>query len=75
MTFTHDGNYPGDMCASTSHPGHKGLGDSQYKQWKIISDFYKWCKSQGVYLRVPDYYFSRCKSMWNWVPGKQLVIA
>ncbi len=57
LTFTHDGNYPGDICASTLHPGHENLGDSQYKQWKIITDFYKWCKSQGVYLRVPDYYY------------------
>lgn len=57
MTFAHDGSYPGDVCASALHPGHEGLGDSQYKQWKIITDFYKWCKSQGVYLRVPDYYY------------------
>ena len=57
MTFTHDGNYPGDICASEDHPGHVGLGDSQFNQWKIISDFYKWCKGQGIYLRVPDYYF------------------
>ncbi|MCY1722774.1 hypothetical protein OU798_20660 [Prolixibacteraceae bacterium Z1-6] len=56
-TFTHDGNYPGDVCASENHPGHEGLGDSQYKQWKKITDFYKWCKSQGIYLRVPDYYY------------------
>lgn len=56
-TFTHDGNYPGDICASTEHPGHDGLGDSQYRQWKKITDFYKWCKSQGVHLRVPDYYY------------------
>ena len=33
----HDGNYPDDMCASTSHPGHKGLEDSQYKQWLKIT--------------------------------------
>jgi len=57
MTFTHDGNYPGDICASEDHPGHRGLGDSQFNQWKIISDFYKWCKANGIYLRVPDYYF------------------
>jgi hypothetical protein len=56
-TFTHDGNYPGDICASENHPGHIGLGDSQYKQWKVITDFYKWCKSEGIYLRVPDYYY------------------
>ena len=57
MTFTHDGSYPGDVCASTNHPGHEGLGDSQYRQWKKITDFYKWCKGQGIYLRVPDYYY------------------
>ena len=56
-TFTHDGSYPGDVCASTTHPGHRGLGDSQFKQWTIISDFYKWCKSEGIYLRIPDHYF------------------
>ncbi len=56
-TFTHDGSYPGDVCASTDHPGHNGLGDSQYQQWKTITDFYKWCKSKGVYLRIPDFYF------------------
>ena len=30
----HDGSYPGDVCASTKHPGHRGLNDSQWKQWK-----------------------------------------
>ncbi|UCF16924.1 MAG: hypothetical protein JSW59_05585, partial [Phycisphaerales bacterium] len=53
----HDGSYPGDVCASTSHPGHSGLSDSQWKQWKKISDFYKWCRGRGVYLNVPDWYF------------------
>jgi len=53
----HDGSYPGDVCASTSHPGHSGLDDSQWKQWKKISDFYKWCRARGVYLNVPDWYF------------------
>lgn len=53
----HDGSYPGDMCASTSHPGHDGLNDSQWKQWKKITNFYKWCRSRGVYLNVPDWYF------------------
>ncbi len=57
QTFTHDGSYPGDICASTTHPGHRGLEDSQFKQWTIISNFYKWCKSEGIYLRIPDYYF------------------
>jgi hypothetical protein len=53
----HDGSYPGDVCASTSHPGHRGLNDSQWKQWKAISNFYKWCRGRGVYLNVPDWYF------------------
>jgi hypothetical protein len=53
----HDGSYPGDLCASTRHPGHKGLEDSQWTQWKTITDFYKWCRGQGIYLNVPDWYF------------------
>jgi hypothetical protein len=53
----HDGSYPGDVCASTSHPGHRGLNDSQWRQWQVITDFYKWCRGRGVYLNVPDWYF------------------
>lgn len=53
----HDGSYPGDVCASTKHPGHEGLEDSQWKQWKVITGFYKWCRERGVYLNVPDWYF------------------
>ena len=52
-----DGSYPGDVCASTNHPGHTGLKDSQWTQWKIISDFYQWCRARGIYLNVPDWYF------------------
>ena len=26
-------------------------------QYKTITDFYKWCRGQGIYLNVPDYYF------------------
>jgi len=53
----HDGSYPGDLCASTSHPGHQGLDDSQWTQWKTITSFYGWCRGQGIYLNVPDFYF------------------
>jgi len=53
----HDGSYPGDVCASTKHPGHRGLDDSQWTQWKKIADFYKWCRERGIYLNVPDWYF------------------
>jgi hypothetical protein len=53
----HDGSYPGDTCASTAHPGHRGLDDSQWTQWKTIAGFYQWCRARGVYLNVPDWYF------------------
>lgn len=56
-TLENDGSYPGDFCASTNHPGHAGFKDSQWKQWKIISDFYRWCRARGIYLNVPDWYF------------------
>lgn len=55
--FEHDGSYPGDVCASENHPGHKGLADSQSEQFRIIADFYQWCRGKGVYLTVPDWYF------------------
>jgi hypothetical protein len=53
----HDGSYPGDACASMSHPGHRGLDDSQWTQWRTIAGFYQWCRARGVYLNVPDWYF------------------
>ena len=53
----HDGSYPGDVCASTKHPGHEGLEDSQWRQYETIRDFYRWCRAQGIYLNVPDWYF------------------
>lgn len=53
----HDGNYPGDVCASTTHPGHQGLADSQWTQWRTITNFYGWCRGKGIYLNVPDWYF------------------
>jgi hypothetical protein len=53
----HDGSYPGDFCASTTHPGHRGLKDSQWMQWQKISQWYHWCRERGIYLNVPDYYF------------------
>jgi len=53
----HDGSYPGDFCASEQHPGHRGLADSRWNQWREIAGFYKWCRAQGIYLNVPDHYF------------------
>lgn len=52
-----DGSYPGDVCASIHHPGHRGLEDSQWTQWKEITEFYHWCLARGIYLNVPDWYF------------------
>ncbi len=53
----HDGSYPADTCAHTDHPGHRGLGDSQWVQWTAITDFYKDCRAKGIFLNVPDWYF------------------
>lgn len=53
----HDGSYPGDVCASTAHPGHRDLQDSQWRQFALIADFYRWCRGRGIYLNVPDWYF------------------
>jgi hypothetical protein len=78
----HDGSYPGDMCASTNHPGHKALADSQWTQWTRIRDFYQWCRGRGIYLNVPDLYYlngsSKCgmgyrESNWG-LPRAQQVI-
>lgn len=55
--FENDGSYPGDPCASTQHNGHEGYADSQWQQWKRISTFYQWCRANGIYLNVPDWYF------------------
>jgi hypothetical protein len=53
----HDGSYPGDRCAATNHPFHHGLEDSQWVQWRAVTDLYKWCTANGVYLNIPDWYF------------------
>lgn len=55
--FEHDGSYPGDVCASTSHPHHKGLQDSQWNQFHKITELYHWMRKKGIYLNVPDFYF------------------
>ncbi len=55
--FENDGSYPGDPCASIQHSGHEGYEDSQWKQWEKIRSFYQWCRANGIYLNVPDWYF------------------
>ncbi|AWV98290.1 alpha-galactosidase [Arcticibacterium luteifluviistationis] len=53
----HDGPYPGDVCASTSHPGHEGLHDSQWVQMELQKELYQFLNAKGVYINAPDWYF------------------
>jgi hypothetical protein len=52
-----DGPYAGDVCAATSHPGHKGLEDSQWEQMLLQKSLYHWCNERGIYVNAPDWYF------------------
>ncbi len=78
----HDGSYPGDIDVTERLPLQKGEKDSRWVQWRIITDFYKWCRANGVYLNVPDYYYltgsSKCAMGYrevNWsLPRDQQVI-
>ncbi len=53
----HDGPYPGDYCASTTHKYHKGYEDSQWRQWSMTKEFYHWLRERDIYLNAPDFYF------------------
>ncbi|MBX2922703.1 MAG: alpha-galactosidase [Chitinophagaceae bacterium] len=55
--WENDGPYPGDVCASTTHPGHTGLDDSQWRQMEIQKELYRWLNEKGVYINAPDWYF------------------
>lgn len=55
--FENDGPYPGDRCASTVHPGHEGLEDSQWRQMALQKSLYHWCNENGIYVNAPDWYF------------------
>jgi len=55
--WENDGPYPGDVCASTKHPGHTGLADSQWRQMEIQKELYRWLNEHGVYINAPDWYF------------------
>ena len=55
--WENDGPYPGDVCASTKHPGHIGYDDSQWKQMEIQKGLYHWLNEHGVYINAPDWYF------------------
>ena len=55
--WENDGPYPGDVCASTKHPGHLGYDDSQRKQMEIQKGLYHSLNESGVYINAPDWYF------------------
>lgn len=55
--WENDGPYPGDMCASTTHPGHRDYEDSQWRQMEIQKELYHWLNERGVYINAPDWYF------------------
>ena len=55
--WENDGPYPGDLCASTNHPGHLGYDDSQWRQMEIQKGLYHWLNEHGVYINAPDWYF------------------
>lgn len=55
--WENDGPYPGDQCASTLHPGHKNLDDSQWRQFAMQKELYHWLNERGIYINAPDWYF------------------
>ncbi|SHM01720.1 hypothetical protein SAMN05444266_10686 [Chitinophaga jiangningensis] len=55
--FENDGPYPGDVCASTTHPGHTGKDDSQWKQMLLQKELYHWMYARNIYVNAPDWYF------------------
>ena len=55
--FENDGSYPGDLCAATDHPFHRGKDDSQWVMWKAITSQYKTLRTEGVFLNIPDWYY------------------
>lgn len=78
----HDGSYPGDIDTTAREPFQQGALDSRWAQWQVITKFYNWCRAQGIYLNVPDYYFlsgsNKCGMGYrevNWsLPRAQQVI-
>lgn len=56
-TFNMDGPYHGDPCASTEHPHHTGLEDSQWQQWKSQVEVLHELQRRGMYVPIPDWYF------------------
>lgn len=57
LAFEHDGSYPGDFDAVARPPLQRGLDDSQWVQWRMVTGLYAELRARGAYLRVPDYYY------------------
>lgn len=57
MTYNMDGPYHGDPCASTEHPHHRGLNDSQWEQWKSQVEVIHELQRRNMYVPIPDWYF------------------
>jgi hypothetical protein len=61
-----DGPYHGEPCASTQHKNHKGINDSQYRQWQNYVELMHDLLERDVYIPIPDWYFlngQSCTSM------------
>ena len=52
-----DGPYHGDACASESHAHHRGLWDSQWRQWQKQVSVIHQMQGRGMYLPLPEWYF------------------
>ena len=78
----HDGPYPGDVDVTPRPPLQQGIDDSRWVQWRIVTDYYAWCRAQGIYVNAPDHYFlngtSKCGMGYrevNWsLPRAQQVL-
>lgn len=56
-TYNMDGPYHGDPCASTVHPHHEGLEDSQWRQWSAQVGVLHELQRRGMFVPIPDWYF------------------
>lgn len=56
-TYNMDGPYHGDPCASTVHPHHTGLDDSQWRQWQSQVEVLHELQRRDMYVPIPDWYF------------------
>lgn len=80
--FENDGPYPGDVDVTPRPPFQKGIQDSRWAQWEIVTGLYKHLRSTGVYINAPDYYYlsgsNKCGMGYrevNWsLPREQQII-